>query len=470
MQVPIVAPAPIVERHTEAFRDLFEDQCQVAHFQHYLTGLMVLDNKTMSNISRCVLNSADKTNLSRFFSQSPWVEEQVNERRISYMLDETAGHRRAAKESCLVLDDTLCGHVGSLFEYVDRHYDHSQDRYPLAHNLVTSHYVSGAVRVPLEARLYRRYEERTDWEAFVKKHFPDRQVPTSKKERQRFHKEVGPILLQDPAFAARHEQFQTKLALAQDLIESAVQRAVPFQIVLMDSWYLSEDVVEVLTEHQKDWVSLLKKDRKLETASFSLRDGRGQNVALEGPHIKVEDLVPRIPPNAYRSIQTNDHEYWAFASNVRVPGLGKVRLVISFENPDLTGTYAVLTTNRTDWSAKKIIQTYLQRWPIETFYQDSKGHLGLDEYRMRTAEAIQKHWCLVFVAYSLLHLDCLPASPMKRHPARHPSKTIGEACRQQGQALLERLMVSAHDLLQQGQSAAQVFATLFAKQQPVMTM
>ena len=29
-------------------------------------------------------------------------------------------------------------------------------------------------------------------------------------------------------------------------------------------------------------------------------------------------------------------------------------------------------------------------------------------YRMRNAEAIKKHWCLVFVAYSFLHLDCSP--------------------------------------------------------------
>ena len=85
-----------------------------------------------------------------------------------------------------------------------------------------------------------------------------------------------------------------------------------------------------------------------------------------------------------------------------------MRLVISFENPELT------------WSAKHILTTYLQRWPIETFYQDSKGHLGLDEYPMRSAEAIQKHWCLVFVAYSLLHLACLPTSLI---PGSDRSKT-----------------------------------------------
>ena len=72
MQVPIVAPSPLVATHAEAFRDLFENQCQYRHFQNYLTGLMVLDNKSLTNISRCLMESADKTNLSRFFSEAPW--------------------------------------------------------------------------------------------------------------------------------------------------------------------------------------------------------------------------------------------------------------------------------------------------------------------------------------------------------------------------------------------------------------
>lgn len=107
---------------------------------------------------------------------------------------------------------------------------------------------------------------------------------------------------------------------------------------------------------------------------------------------------------------------------MRLPGLGKVRLVVSFKNAELTGTYAVLVSNRADWTVQRIITLYLQRWPIETFYQDRKGHLGLDAYRMRNAEAIQKHWCLVFVAYSFLHLDCLPSSPTK---GASPSKPWG---------------------------------------------
>ncbi len=49
-------------------------------------------------------------------------------------------------------------------------------------------------------------------------------------------------------------------------------------------------------------------------------------------------------------------------------------------------------------------------------------------------------------------------------PLSHPIKTIGQVCRQQGQKLIEELILLAHDRLLQGQSADEVFSRLFAKQ------
>ena len=273
---------------------------------------------------------------------------------------------------------------------------------------------------------------------------------------------MDPTLLQDPEFLTLHQQFHTKLDLAIEWVEAAIAHKLPFSVVLFDSWYLADDVVKLLRRRKKDWISILKKNRNLETNSFVLKDADGKRIPLEGPHIQVAALVPLIPATAYRPLTVGDKTYWTFTLAVRLPELGKVRLVISFEKADLTGTYAVLITNRADWTAQRIIATYLERWPIETFYQDGKELLGLDEYQMRTAEAIQKHWCLVFVAYSLLHLECLPPSPTK---SRLPLKTIGEACRQQAQALIEALILQTHERLQQGQTAADIFAQLFAKQQ-----
>lgn len=462
MQLPIVQLPSIVTDHTPAFENLFENKCQYQHFQNYLTGLMVLENKTMANISRCILDSADKTNLSRFFSEAEWQDAAVNQKRIAYMLAKTAKHRLSAKKSVLPLDDTLCEHVGSLFEYVDKHYNHGDQTYPLAHNLVTSHYVSGAVRFPLGWRLYRRYEEWCQWESFVAKHFPESTVPKQKKARNKFRHEVESTLLTDPEFRALHDTFMTKIALAVELLEEAIAQGVPFETGLFDAWYLAPELLAVLAANGKKWISLLKLNRNIETNNLVIRDEAGEAIKFDKPQIQVQALIPLIPATAFKPVQVGEQTYYCFSKNVRISSLGKVRLVISFNNPDLKGTCAVLVTNHLSWSAQKIIETYLLRWPIETFYQDAKQQLGLNEYRMRKAKAIHKHWSLVFVAYSFLHLACLP--PSRRHQVHQPVKTIGQVIRQQTQQIIEALILHAHRLLNQANDARQVFDHLFAKQ------
>jgi hypothetical protein len=442
MELPIIEPAPVVAEPAVVFRDLCENQCQFRYFQHYLTGLIVLPNKSIANIARCILDSADKTNLSRFFSEAPWREDEVNRRRIRFMLQQTIPHRRRRRESLLGLEDTRCEHVGRLFDHVDRHDNHGDGTYPLAHKPVTSLYVRGPVRFPVGLRLYRRDEELTQWQAAVAKHVPELKIPPESKARNRLHTQVDPVLLQDPAFRTRHEQFRTKIALAIDLVEEAIRHQVSFGVVVFDAWYLAEDVVRVLARRRKDWISLLKPNRRLETASVHRRDAHGWTLKLPGPHIGVAKLVPLLPATAYRPVTVGEHIYWCFTLAVRIPGLGKVRRVVSFEQESLMGRQVVLVTNRVDWSAAKIISLYSQRWPTETFDQDGKGHLGFNEYRMRSAEAMGKHWCLVVVAYALLHLTCLPAVPDRTKGLIH---TLGDACRQQGRALLQRLWRFVHD-------------------------
>src|SRR5712691_10289017 len=124
MQLPIVAPAPLVTAHADVFRYLFVNRCQFHHFQHYLTGLIVLDNKSLANMTRCVLESADKTNLSRFCSEAPGFQDRVNDRRLASLLQPTQAVRCPKTDAALILDDTLCAQVGSLFDSVDRHDNH----------------------------------------------------------------------------------------------------------------------------------------------------------------------------------------------------------------------------------------------------------------------------------------------------------------------------------------------------------
>jgi hypothetical protein len=115
-------------------------------------------------------------------------------------------------------------------------------------------------------------------------------------------------------------------------------------------------------------------------------------------------------------------------------------------------------------TARQIVAVYLQWW-MKTFYTDSNAHLGFNQYRMRSAEAIEKHWCLVFVASSLWHLTCLPTEPDR---AKGLIQIIGDTCRQQGRALLQKLLVVVHEQLSHGATADQVFAQIFATQQGIV--
>ncbi len=151
------------------------------------------------------------------------------------------------------------------------------------------------------------------------------------------HKEVDPVLLEDPDFQKLHQQFRTKIDLGIELLEAAIQHKVPFSVLLFDSWYLAEELVSMARYRKKDWISLLKKNRNLETNSFVLKDAAGKPIPLEGPHIAVEDLVPLIPPTAYRAVTVGDKTYWTFTLAVRLPGLGKVRLVVSFKKRGVDG-------------------------------------------------------------------------------------------------------------------------------------
>ena len=356
-------------------------------------------------------------------------------------------------------------HVGSLFDYVDRHDHHGDGPYPLAHHPVTSFHVSGPVRFPLGLRLDRRDEALTQWAAVVAKHVPALPIPTNTKARNRLQQQVDSALLQDPECRARHEPCRTKIALAVELVEEAIRCQVPLGVVVFDAWYLAEDVVRVLARRRKNWINLLKKNRRLDTASVHRRDAHGWPLKRRGPQIAVEALGPLIPAHAYRPLNVGEHPSGCLTLGVRIPGLGQVCIVASVATEQLTERAVVVVANPVDWSAAKSIGLSWQRWPTDTFDQDSQGPLGVNEYRRRSAEAMGTHGWLVSVASSLVHLTCLPAGPDRTN---NLLQSMGDACRPQGRVLLQPLLVCVQDRLCSDATVDHVFGYLVAKKRGIV--
>jgi len=462
MIVPVLHHAPVVRSYARNFKDIFRNQPEYEHCKNYLTGLFVAERKNFAQIAACMVNGSDASNISRFMSSPLWSGPDFNDRRVELIYHRT-NKIDAHHSGALLIDDTLDEHVGTLMEHLARHYDHCDGSYKLGQNPVTSHYLRGRVSFPVDLRAYRSYDEVTDWEKHFRQNFPAVEIPKKSKERNKLKQKYEKRLLAaDPEFAAKHQAFETKIKLACQLVEDAIKRDLPFSLVLFDAWYLAPELVAVIERHNKGWISILRKNRNLETQSLKLNDAEGQRLQFSSSEIKVEDLVPLIPKTAYDPVKINDETtYYTTTFTAQIPTLGKVRIVISFADPKCEGSYAVLVTRQMHWEAKRILRAYCGRFQIEVCYKDVKQHLGFSDYQCQKAPAIQKHWYLVFGAYSLLRLDLL-RSPLYQAWQRK-LKTIGVALRRQSQALVEQLILECHRILSQGTNPEQLFKLLFGE-------
>ena len=236
MNVPVLHHAPVVRSYARNFKDIFANQPEYEHCKNYLTGLFVAERKNFAQIAACMVNGSDATNISRFMSSELWSGAEFNDRRVALIFERTQ-KIDAQQRGALLIDDTLDEHTGNLMEHIARHYDHCEGSYKLAQNPVTSQYLRGCVSFPVETRTYRNYDEVTQWETHFRQQFPDVEIPKKSKERNKLKQKYEKRLLAaDPDFAAQHAAFETKLKLAGQLVEDAVQRGLPFELVLFDSW------------------------------------------------------------------------------------------------------------------------------------------------------------------------------------------------------------------------------------------
>jgi uncharacterized GH25 family protein len=73
-----------------------------------------------------------------------------------------------------------------------------------------------------------------------------------------------------------------------------------------------------------------------------------------------------------------------------------------------------------------IVDTYAQRNWIEVFYREVKGWLGLQEYQVREKKSLEKHFILVFCAYSFILWQKLTGGIRRRWSSK-PLTTFVEA-------------------------------------------
>ncbi len=153
-------------------------------------------------------------------------------------------------------------------------------------------------------------------------------------------------------------------------------------------------------------------------------------------------------------------EVWSFSRTLRMRKAGRVKIIISFLDPNLKGDPFYLVTNKKEWPMENILTCYLRRWPIETFYRDAKQNLGLEDCEMRLMKGIRRHWNLLFLAYTLLQTNT-KGSLYRWLKAN--VVTIGDKCQMAAGEILRSFIFWSYNYFQKKLDADEVFRLAMSK-------
>lgn len=401
--LPVVELPEIVRHYASWFESVFSPEA-LLQFQRYVSGLIVSENKTIEGINRLVVyEKRNQSSLNRLLTASPYSEAAMNQQRLA-LLASLPGTQMKPK-GVLSVDDTLLTHYGQQFDEIAKLWDHVEDRYVWAHNLVNLHYSDDQTDYPVFFGLWRP--------ADLEKIEQGLQATNVKLCSGKFAlKETDPKKWRQyllgvwsrnqgkPEVAAL---YGSKLSIARQQLSQFVTQYPTLKLpVAFDSWYTQPAFCRFLDQElQLPYVGTLTSDNEVVLNSGREKLGDFAD-RLKQEHLEAVKIGGR---SLFRPItikyKGNKETYYSYCRTLRVHNFGKQRVVINHRRADISDKPVYYNSNRLIWQASGITRIRRHRWPVEVYHQEGKAE-GLDQYQVRDFQAISRHIGLVAVTYSLL--------------------------------------------------------------------
>jgi len=381
------------------FSGYFKSQFSKKQFAAFTALLYALINEykrvNLSSLAKAI--DADYERLQYFLSESKWDYEALNAQRIELLKNQrTTGF---SKDGVLIIDDT-----GVLKPYAQKTEGVAYQHCPLlgtetlCNVAVASCYSINDRYIPLEVKFYK-----TESEFIMGKNDPD---------------------------------FKSKLELAKELIEDAVNKKIPFSYVLFDAWYPASDVLTFIQERELKFISEVKSDRKVYFRNPEAR---------KSYFMQQDELVKLIKKHLWHKVKAFTHRgelisVYAFSSRLKSTDF-TVKVFVVFNNA--SGEIRTIISNDLGLSEKKAVLTYLERWAIERIFRELKDSFCFDHYQVRHQLKIMRYWSLVILAWTLIYWIRQNGYLYRTISTSLKGKSINE-CKQ---ALLKLILFSSYQAL-----------------------
>jgi hypothetical protein len=359
--VPEAMP-PCFEKWCGKFDDIFGRGTQQSHFRTYLAGL--LSDGQRKNIAAIASSTvgASYYNLHHFLHDSPWDEQALNERRIQVLWQ--CRQTRPSARFKLILDDSGHRKSGSETDGAGRQYIGQVGKVDNGIVQVTSHVYDGLRGYPLDVALYK----------------PASSLPKGK---------------DDP-------EFKKKPELGLGLIDKCLNRGLVPGLVLLDAGYGNNGpLLAELENRQLKYIAALSKNR-IVYARLPGEPARNKH--------GLEDVARALTPDEFKKVTLRlekPRDVWVAVVPIHFPKLSGTRYAaIQLDAPTFSEAkevdYFITNESEDTATAEWIAQGYSERNWIEVFYREAKGWLGMTDCQVRDQRSIERHWLLVFNAFTFL--------------------------------------------------------------------
>jgi SRSO17 transposase len=361
------AQLPELQAFLSTFQVRFRRPEGRAALERYTTGLLTeLPHKNCDTMAQAVPGTSAQR-LQEFLTNMQWDEEDLNRQRVQKMVAEaTTG------DGVLVVDDTGFPKRGPTSVGVERQYSGTLGKVGNCQIAVTCCYTDSQATWPVAVRLYLPQTWAYD---------PER------RQQARVPAEVP---------------FQTKPAIALQLLDQARAWGVPHRCVVADADYGDNpNFLAGLETRQERYVVGVRTD-------FQVSVGQ----AATSPVWRADELVQTVPRWQWRTIRwRRGTKGWLRKRFVAVRGW---RVTSDGHRHEgwLVGERAARgqpeerkycwSNLASDTPLAELAGLAHRRHAIEQFHEEAKGELGWDQYQGRVWPGFHRHAVTVMLAYSFL--------------------------------------------------------------------
>jgi hypothetical protein len=359
--MPIINPRiRFIEKFLTHFQSVFSKK-QMFAFREFIYALFS-DYKRLSLAAIANNTEINYQRLQYFFSESNWSIKELNDIRLRLIQRQRT--TQANKQGVLALDDTACAKpyaqntAGAKFQYCS-----SLGREENCNVAVASCFVSNNKHFPIDFKPYMPIE-------------------------------TTPL-----------KNFKSKLDLAKELISDAITKGIEFSSVVVDSWYTSTDLIELVSSKNLSLVAEVKTNRSIFFTHPKTKQWR---------YLRGDEIIPLIKqfyPHKLKAVsipQANNEDRailtYSFESKLKDCST-EVKVIFVFDKwseHDDKDIHILITTDLS-MLVRSAILTYLLRWGIEEAFRELKDTFCFDQYQVRHKEQIQRHWIMSFLAWTLTY-------------------------------------------------------------------